>query len=480
MDAAEEVCAGDRIEEVEILDLLSYLVDKSLVVVARANGESRYRMLEMVRQYASEKLRESGEVGAVGGRHADFFVALVEEAKPAMVGPEQAAWMGRLEEDHDNLRAALRRLEEEGEAERGLRLAAALMRFWWFRGHLTEGRAWLEEMLGFPATSVRHEVRAKALRALGALSYMHAEHAASAWGVARCHLEESLQIYRRLENEQGAAAVLQNLGRISAELGEWAAAYSFLDESLAIGRRLENRPGIALSLFNLGCAQLLEGDLPSARAHLEAGLEAYRELDDKFWIDACLVYLGYIDCEEGEYAAARSRFIQTGETLPLVQFPWGATYTLDGFARLAAAEGEAVRALRLGGATTALRQTYRVTIGPTGQDAFRRSLEPAWRALGEAGETAWADGLAMTLEEALELALAEPGANPNRPSESLLSAREIEVLSLVAEGLSDAQVAEKLYVSPRTVSGHLRGAYRKLGVKSRTAAVKKVGELGLV
>jgi DNA-binding NarL/FixJ family response regulator len=86
----------------------------------------------------------------------------------------------------------------------------------------------------------------------------------------------------------------------------------------------------------------------------------------------------------------------------------------------------------------------------------------------------------MTLEEALELALAEPGANPNRPSESLLSAREIEVLSLVAEGLSDAQVAEKLYVSPRTVSGHLRGAYRKLGVKSRTAAVKKVGELGLV
>jgi tetratricopeptide (TPR) repeat protein len=253
---------------------------------------------------------------------------------------------------------------------------------------------------------------------------MHAEHAASAWDVARRHLEESLEIYRRLRNEQGAAAVLQNLGRISAELGEWAAAFAFLDESLAIGRRLKNRPVTALSLFNLGYAQLLEGDLPSARARLEEGLEAFRELDDEFWIDACLVYLGYIDCEEGEYAAARSRFIQTGETLPLVQFPWGATYMLDGFARLAAAEGEAVRALRLGGATTALRQTYGVTIGPTGQGAFRRSLEPAWRALGEeAGETAWEEGRSMTLEEALDLAYAEPGAKPNRPPEGPLSAR---------------------------------------------------------
>jgi hypothetical protein len=94
---------------------------------------------------------------------------------------------------------------------------------------------------------------------------MHAEHAASAWDVARRHLEESLEIYRRLRNEQGAAAVLQHLGRISAELGEWAAAFAFLDESLAIGRRLKNRPVTALSLFNLGYAQLLEGDLPSAR-----------------------------------------------------------------------------------------------------------------------------------------------------------------------------------------------------------------------
>jgi ATP/maltotriose-dependent transcriptional regulator MalT len=110
--------------------------------------------------------------------------------------------------------------------------------------------------------------------------------------------------------------------------------------------------------------------------------------------------------------------------------------------------------------TDASRRTYGVTIGPTEQAAFRRRLEPAWRVLGEeAGQTAWQEGRAMSLEEALDLAFAEPGTDPNRPSDGLLSAREIEVLSLVAEGLSDAQVAEKLYVSPRTISGHLRSGY---------------------
>lgn len=168
------------------------------------------------------------------------------------------------------------------------------------------------------------------------------------------------------------------------------------------------------------------------------------------------------------------------EKMPLAQIPWGATYALDGFARLAAAEGDAVRALRLGGATTALRQIYGVTIGPAEQDAFRRRLEPAWQALGEEeGKATFDEGRAMTLEQALALALEEP-MRPARPSGGLLSTRELEVLALVAQGLSDAQVAENLYVSPRTVGGHLRGAYRKLEVKSRTAAVKRARELGLI
>jgi ATP/maltotriose-dependent transcriptional regulator MalT len=244
---------------------------------------------------------------------------------------------------------------------------------------------------------------------------------------------------------------------------------------------LGNEPSIAFSHFYLGMAHLHRGDLSPARANFEEALEIYQKLDDRFWINACLTHLGYIDCEEGEYDAASSRFLRTNEVLPLTRFPWGATYVLDGFTRLAAAQGEAKRALRLGGATDALRRTYGVTIGPSERAAFRRRLEPAWHELGdEAGQKAWEEGRAMTLEEAMDLALAVPGTSPDLPPDTPLSARELEVLSLVAEGLSDARVAENLYVSPRTVNGHLRGVYRKLGVKSRTAAVKRARELGLI
>jgi len=169
------------------------------------------------------------------------------------------------------------------------------------------------------------------------------------------------------------------------------------------------------------------------------------------------------------------------EASSLLRFPWGATYWLEGFARLAAAEGQAARALRLGGATAALRQTYGVAIGPSQQAAFRRALESAWQALREEEATAaWEQGRAMTLEQALAFALGKAEKRREGTPKSRLTPREAEVLSLVAEGLSDAEVAEKLYVSPRTVGGHLRGAYRKLGVKSRTAATRKAGELGLI
>jgi predicted ATPase/DNA-binding CsgD family transcriptional regulator len=479
LSAAEEVCAGDGIDVDEVLELLSSLVDKSLVVVARGDEKSRYRMLETVREYASVKLGEAAEREAASDRHANFVLDLAERAETGLAGSEQLAWLELLETEHDNLSAALGWLTESGEAERGMRLAAALLRFWWFRGHLAEGRACIETLLDLPEASVSEEVRAKALHALGIHRY--ADDAMEDWAMVRSRLQESLEIYRRLHDEPRVAAVLQNLGRVLAVLGEWSSAQAALDESLEIGRRSGNEPVIALSHFYLGMTRLHRGDLAPSRANFEEALEMYRKLDDGFWINASLVHLAYIDCEEGEYAAARTRLLQTNETLPLVRFPWGATYVLDGFARLAVAQGEAVRALRLGGATDALRQTYGVTIGPTEQAAFRRRLEPAWRALGEeAGETAWEDGRAMTVEVAVDLAFAEPGSGQDRPPDSLLSARELEVLSLVARGLTDAEVAENLYVSPRTVSGHLRGAYRKLGVKSRIAAVKKAGEFGLI
>src|SRR5215210_2494128 len=252
------------------------------------------------------------------------------------------AWLGRMETEHDNLRAALEWLTEQGEPERGMRLAAALFRFWWFRGHLAEGRAELEALLDLrPVVAVRDEVRAKALHALGIHRY--ADDTLEDWAMVCSRLQESLEIYRKLGDEPHAAAVLQNLGRVRAALGEWSAAQSSLNEGLEIGRRLGNESGVALSLFYLGMARLHRGDFSWARANFEEGLEIFRKLDDRFWIGACMVHLGYIGCEEGEYAAARSRFLQVNEVLPLAQIPFGATYVLDGHTRLAAVEGETVR-----------------------------------------------------------------------------------------------------------------------------------------
>lgn len=190
-------------------------------------------------------------------------------------------------------------------------------------------------------------------------------------------------------------------------------------------------------------------------------------MDDKLFLTGCLFYLGYVDCEEGHHAAARPRFVEMNEILPRVEFPVVSTYCLEGFTRLASAEGQAARALRLGGATAALHRTYGVSIELTKQAAFERGLETAWQAMGEKeGKAAWEEGRAMTHEEAIAFALedpleepaAKPETKPGQPSDGLLSNREIEVLSLVAEGLSDAEVAGRLYVSPRTVGGHLRGA----------------------
>ena len=277
-----------------------------------------------------------------------------------------------------------------------MRLAAALMRFWWFRGspHRRAGAPRVDAR-ALPARLSGTRCGPRRFTPSAVLTYRHAERrrgrlvrgALPSGGEPR-----DLPAARKREGAGRRASEPRACLRRTRRVGQ--AAYSVLDESLEIGRRSGNRLGIASSHFNLGYTRLLAGDLPSARTRLEEALHAFRELDDRFWIAACLVHLGYIDCEEGEYDAARSRFIQMGQMIPLVQFSWGTTYALDGFARLAAAEGEAVRALRLGGATTALRQTYGVTIGPARTSRFPTKsgagLASAGRGGGPgAGKRAW-------------------------------------------------------------------------------------------
>jgi len=201
LEAVEEVCAGQTIQKAQILDLLSRLVDKSLVIVEGTDGgEPRYRLLETVRQYAADRLAESGEATPVRLRHRDRFLALAEEAEQGLRGPEQEAWTARLAIELDNLRAVLDWCKtEEGGPDAGLRVAGALGLFWDVRGYLSEGRRWLEGLLSL-ATGASDATRAKALNWAGVLAYRQGDYAR-----VRTLCEEALALSRSAGDQWGTA-----------------------------------------------------------------------------------------------------------------------------------------------------------------------------------------------------------------------------------------------------------------------------------
>ena len=492
--AAEEVCADKILEGGEVLDLLSLLVDKSLVVTRERDGEARYRLLETIRQYGEEKLNESAEEAAVIKRsHAGYFLELAEEAEPAMLIPGQEAWMGRLELEHDNLRAALGWLRQEGMVEQGLRLAGALRRFWWSLAYYAEGRAWLEEFLELARATERTAARAKALHALGVLIHRNADYSAGDHVQARSRLVESVGIYRELGDEERTAAVLWDLGRLSNESGDLDTARSSLEESIELERRAGNERGAALARSSLGFTFLLRGEHGPARAHVEESLRVLRRLSSTDEAKRCLLFLGHLACDQGDYGAARARFAEMMEDAVLERNPWTAPFLLMAYAHLAAGEGQATRALRLAGAAEALQQTVGTSMGPAYQAYLRRDLDRARRSLiEEEGAAAWEAGRAMTLEEAIAHALEEPampreeqdahhpptteGASTieaevhPEPYPDGLTAREAEVLGMLAGGQTNKQIAAELVLSVSTVQRHVANVYAKIGAHGRAEA----------
>src|SRR5579862_7397475 len=234
--AAEEVCADEGIEHRDGLDLLTSLADKSLVVPEQNGAQTRYRLLETVRQYARDRLEDSGRSAAVRARHRDYYLALAEEADPKLRSAEQAEWLRRLEQEHENLRAGLEWSLVEAQSTGGLRLCGALQRFWWTRGHFTEGRLWCTRVLGKAGAEERTRERAYVLNAAGVLSHDQGDYLA-----AKALHEEGLAIRRELGDRRGTAASLGNLGNVALNQGDYPAARALYEESLAILRALGDR-----------------------------------------------------------------------------------------------------------------------------------------------------------------------------------------------------------------------------------------------
>lgn len=298
LEAVEAVCTGAGVEASEVLDLLTHLVDKSLVVMEERGGTSRYRLLDTVRQYSRDKLLASGEAPMMRGRHQDWYLQLAERAEPQLQGPDQRLWLDLLEMEHDNLRTALdwSKAEEDG-SETGLRLAGVLWWFWFVRGYLSEGRERLEGALSSHAASP--SVRGKALAGAGALAGRQGDYRRA---TALC--EESLALCRKLGDQHGIAFALNALGFVARQQGDYERAAALCGESLILYREQGDRWGAALVLFIMGESTLFQGDHRRAQTLLEESLVLYRDLGDKWGVAFVQNSLGLVSRQQGDYERA--------------------------------------------------------------------------------------------------------------------------------------------------------------------------------
>ena len=416
LSAAETVCSEMGVDDFEVLDLLTSLVDKSLVVYeplvvyeAGAGSAGRYRLLETVRQYARDRLAEGSASEAAGGRHAAWSLALAEQAEPQLTGPEQAAWMGRLEMEHDNLRAGLSWYRQQANgAASNLRFSGALGWFWSVRGHFTEGRQWLEQALeqaGEPnGTESRKDlaVRAKAFHWSGTLASRQGDDA-----VARALIEAGLTIYRRIGNRRGITYSLGSLGLIASGQGDYAAAQSLLGESLTLWRRLGDQAGTAAALNCLGLVAFLQADYAAARTLSAESLTIRRRLGDQRGMAHSLINLGNTASGQGDYAAAQSLLEESLMLFRELADRWGIAESLESMGGVAHGQNRSSRAAWLFGAAAALRETIRIPLAPAEQEVIDKRVASVRERLGaEAFNAAWEEGEAMTLEQAVEYALA--------------------------------------------------------------------------
>lgn len=528
LEAAEAVCNPNGDLAVDVLDGIASLVDHSLVQEAeQPDGEPRFSMLETVREYGLERLEASGETDAVRRRHAEYCMLLAEQAEPALrvpgptPWPQRAAWYDRLEQEHGNLRAALDWLAAQGDAEWGLRLGAALYRFWWVHGYLTEGRERLGRLLTLPGPAPAG-VRAKAAFVAGSLALLQGDYAAArplletslalGWELADEHavatalyhlgvvaqserdhrraaalFAESLALGRKLGDTEIVASSLMYQGLMSHDQRDYARARALLQESLALWRSAGDRMSIARLVGALGYVALDEEDCAAARAAFDERLAIVRELGRKPGISLAITALASLALAEGDYAAARQRLEESVAIWRETADKGAVAFLVASFAELAAAEGRLVRASQLAGAAEALRETYGSPTAPGMQLRLEHMLERSRQAPRDAeSDAAWAAGRGMSLEQAIAFALASeapaPGAAPPPgPSRATpLSPREREVAALVARGLTNRQIADVLVISERTAEGHVERIRGKLGFTSRARVAAWAVEHGLL
>ena len=459
LPAAEAICSDDRLEQGEILDRITELVDNSILQVHGSGETRRFHMLETVREYGRLKLEQAGEAPTMQRRHLHWFLELATRAEPEWRGPNQRTLLDRVGADLDNIRAALEFSRSDPSLiGDGLQLASSLWLFW--LRHIGEGREWLDSLL---ERARPDRARAYALNVGGFMAYVQGDAVASL-----PLLEESLQLNKGLGDQAGANSSLLRLGIGLYYSNDLDRAINVLSEALRLYREVNDRVGIYVSAYELAEALTMRGDYGAARVLHEESLALKQQQGDSWHIALSYFGLGLLAWMEGDHREAVAHLRASLTIRQELDEWWSLGKGLEALGWVDVSRGESSRGLHLLGAAAAIHEGMGVVLSPNYRVLHDRSLAIVRAQMTEAAiQVAWSRGHDLSSAASVAYALRDGPLTqkPKRPAG--VTGRELEIAGLVTNGMTNREIARKLSLAERTVDAHVEHIMNKLGYHSR-------------
>ena len=458
----DSMAAVGELEPATAVNLLARLVDRSLVtVLAATGGATRYRLAEALRDYALAHLKAAGEDVTVQQRFTEHFVNMAESAVAGITGPQGPDWLDVLDADYGNLRAVFD-IEAAASSELSLRLAAALVPYWHFRGLHSEGRLHITNAIG--TVSGPSQTLVSALNGLSRLCWAQGDlNAASRNG------RHAFRVAREIGDREGRALALLRLAQASFDAGRRRHARGWTERAGRIATDLSDERIAAASCLQLGQLSLVEGRLNEAVTLVRRSIDLFRHTKQVDQEAIASLVLGRVLLQQGRHDEAEATLLGSLALLRPFAVPRLSVPILESLAAVAAVRGDDLRAARLAGAAAALLD--RIGARPPATAPMRTAIVARWQASLSApgAERAWRAGKAMGLGEAIAYALGDDAPRPTVPREtpSTLTPRQLEIARLVAQGLTNKEIASRLFISERTAEGHVDQICNKLGFNSR-------------